>query len=68
MIAGETGYLAKTTDGGATWTTMSAFSSSYTSRFHAISMLDSSVAYVVASPSSGSSGGVVYETLDGGST
>lgn len=68
MVAGENGYLAKSTNAGLTWTTMTAFPSTYTSRFHAISILSTSVAYVVASPSSGASGGRIYETFNGGAS
>jgi photosystem II stability/assembly factor-like uncharacterized protein len=68
MIAGDTGYLAKTSDYGATWTTLTAFASTYTARYHAISVLTSQNAFVVASPSNSASGGLIYRTLDGGTT
>lgn len=69
MAAGELGYLAKTTDGGATWTAMTAFDSSFTARFHSISVLSSTDAYVAAFPDGGATAlGVIYYTTNGGTT
>lgn len=69
MAAGASGYIAKTSDGGVTWTTMTAFSNSNGAKFHDISMVSSTEAYVAASPDDGiASLGVIYGTSDGGST
>lgn len=65
MAAGMNGYLAKTTDGGSTWTAMSAFDSSYSALYNTISMLSPSEAYVAAA-ALGESAGVIYRTVDGG--
>ena len=63
MAAGASSYVAKTVDGGATWSTMSVYSSgSVTTRFHAIYMHTDSEAYIAGS------NGEVYSTDDGGST
>eukprot|EP01031_Cornospumella_fuschlensis_P037075 gene37075-45002_t len=66
MAAGALGYLAKTENGGSTWTTMTAFSSNYTARFRSISLLSTSEAYVAAYSATGASVGVIYRTLNGG--
>eukprot|EP01031_Cornospumella_fuschlensis_P036522 gene36522-44304_t len=66
MAAGALGYLAKTENGGSTWTTMTAFSSNYTARFRSISLLSTSEAYVAAYSETEASVGVIYRTLDGG--
>lgn len=70
-MVGGVGYLARTTDSGNTWTDMTAlaFGTSYTARFHSISILSTSIAYVAAFPSDGATSiGVIYQTTDGGST
>lgn len=63
MAAGAASYVAKTEDGGATWTALSVFSSGdVTVRFHAIHMRSSTDAFIAGS------NGDVYSTFDGGST
>lgn len=63
MAGGTNAYVARTTDGGATWTNMTVFSSSTVSvKFHAISMLSDSVAYV-----SGDNGDI-FRTLNSGTS
>lgn len=61
MAAGLNSYVAKTTDGGVTWTAMTVFGSSITIRYQAISVLGTQSAYVAGS------NGQIYRTLDGGS-
>ncbi|RYG69784.1 hypothetical protein EON64_01855 [archaeon] len=68
MTAGALGYLAKTENGGSTWTVMPAFPSDYTARFRSISLLTTSEAYVAAYNASEASSGVIYRTVDGGVT
>lgn len=65
MAAGTKGYLAKSSDSGATWTNMTAFSSAYTAQYHSISVLSATEAYVAAFPISGASAGQIYRTTDG---
>lgn len=62
MAAGLNSYVAKTTDGGATWTRMTVFSSSVTIRYQAISVLGTQSAYVAGA------NGQIFRTLDGGSS
>lgn len=62
MAAGLNSYVAKTTDGGATWTRLTVFSGTVTIRYQAISVLGTQSAYVAGS------NGQIYRTLDGGST
>lgn len=64
-MAAGTGYLAKTTDGGATWTNITAFDSTYSTNFHTMSMVSAAEAYVAASTVSL---GLIYSTTDGGTT
>lgn len=62
MAAGLNSYVARTTDGGATWTRMTVFSSSITIRYQSISVLGTQSAYVAGS------NGQIYSTINGGSS
>lgn len=63
MVGGSSSFVAKTTNGGQTWTQMSIFQSSGISiRFHSISMLSDYVAYVAGSD------GTVYMTTNSGTS
>ncbi len=63
MVGGLSSFVAKTSNGGKTWTQMSVFPSTVVDvRFHSISMLSDTVAYVAGSD------GTVYMTTDGGSS
>ncbi len=62
MAGGGSGFVAKTDDGGKTWTSLSIFSSSVTIRFHSISMTTANTAYVA-----GDNGVIVMTTDFGGS-
>lgn len=65
LAGGSSGYLAKTTDGGATWTKITLFASTATIRFHTISVITvSSSTYVYVTASSGS----IYWSTDQGSS
>jgi photosystem II stability/assembly factor-like uncharacterized protein len=69
MAAGEKGYIAKTANGGSTWSTMTVFSTDYIARFRSVSLLSESEAYVAAYPQDGiTSAGLIYRTLNGGSS
>ncbi|RYG93715.1 hypothetical protein EON65_58495 [archaeon] len=68
MAAGASGYLAKTLDGGSTWTIMTAFSTDYTAQYRSISVLSSTEAYVAAYSTIIDPKGVIYRTLNGGIT
>jgi photosystem II stability/assembly factor-like uncharacterized protein len=69
MVAGSNGFLAKTSTGGTSWTTMTGFPTTYTARFHSISLLSEVVAYVAAYPSDGITAiGLIYYTNNGGSS
>lgn len=52
MAGGASSYVAKTSNGGATWSTLSVFSTSVTVRFHSISMLSDTEAYVAGADGS----------------
>ena len=61
MAAGGASYVAKTVDGGATWSSISVYSSgTVTTRFHAIYMHTDLLAYVAGD------NGEIYSTDDGG--
>jgi photosystem II stability/assembly factor-like uncharacterized protein len=62
MAGGSSGYLARTTNGGKTWTSMSVFSSLVTIKFHSISMLTNDTAYVAGN------NGAVFMTTNFGSS
>lgn len=62
MAAGLNSYVAKTSDGGATWTRMTVFSGTVTIRYQAISVLGTQSAYVAGA------NGQIYRTVDGGSS
>jgi photosystem II stability/assembly factor-like uncharacterized protein len=63
MAAGQSAYIARTYNGGKTWSTMSVFSSTSTIiRYQALSVLSTSEAYV-----SGSTG-QIYKTVNGGNS
>jgi len=67
FAAGNSGYLAKSTNSGATWTAITnAYNSSFTSQYHSISALSTTEVYVCAFISSQPSR--VYQSVDGGST
>lgn len=68
MAAGASGYLAKTSDGGSTWTLMTAFSADYTAQYRSISVLTTTEAYVAAYSTTVDPKGVVYRTFNGGTT
>ena len=66
MVAGDTGYVAYTGNGGSTWTAVNVFganSSTYSIKFHSISMVSTKIAFVAGF--SGSSC-TIYKTIDGG--
>jgi len=63
MAAGASSYVAKTTDGGVTWQTLSVFTSnSITIRFHSISFVSTTEIYIVGS------NGEIRATYDGGTS
>jgi photosystem II stability/assembly factor-like uncharacterized protein len=62
MVGGANSYVAKTSDGGKTWSTMSVFSNSVTIRFHSISLLSDIEAFVAGSD------GIIYSTTNFGSS
>jgi hypothetical protein len=63
FAAGGSGYVARTTNGGAAWTRITTiFSSSVTIRFHAISIYQSSNVFIVGSS------GDIYWSSDTGTT
>jgi photosystem II stability/assembly factor-like uncharacterized protein len=62
MIAGSSSYVAKTSDGGQTWTKLTVFSSSIVLRFHCLSMISDTTAYIAGT------NGELYETSDFGTT
>ena len=68
MAAGANGYLARTLNGGSTWTVMTAFSTDYTSYFRSIAVLTTSEAYVAAYSTAVSPKGVVYRSSNGGTS
>lgn len=61
MAGGSNGYLSITYDNGATWSSITPFSSSVTIRFHSVTMLNSTEAFVAGS------NGEIWRTLDAGS-
>jgi photosystem II stability/assembly factor-like uncharacterized protein len=62
FAGGSAGYVAKTTDNGATWTRISIFASTVTIRFHAISTFQSVYVFIVGS------NGAIHWSSDTGST
>lgn len=63
MAGGASGYVAKTNDGGESWTKMTVFSSSSVSvQLHSISLLSNTDAYVAGDD------GSVYMTVNFGSS
>ncbi|MCL5291274.1 MAG: YCF48-related protein [Actinobacteria bacterium] len=58
-IIGEGGYVAKTTDGGATWT---AQTSGVTSRLRSVQAIDLNTAFAVGDA------GIILKTINGGTT
>jgi photosystem II stability/assembly factor-like uncharacterized protein len=62
MAAGASSYVAKTSDGGKTWSTMSVFSNSVTIRFHSISLLSDTEAFIAGAD------GKIYKTTDFGAS
>lgn len=69
MVGGD-GFLAKTTDAGNSWSVITtAYPSNYTARFHSLSMISTTEAYVAVFPSDGQTSlGLIYKTVDGGSS
>eukprot|EP01031_Cornospumella_fuschlensis_P026812 gene26812-32397_t len=68
MSAGDNGFLAKTENGGLSWTSMTAFPTTYSAQFKTLSVLSVTEAYVAAQSGSIDPKGLIYRTLDGGST
>lgn len=62
VAAGVNGYVSKTTDGGATWSSIAISGYSGTIRYHSISTLSTSNYFVAAS------NGKIYSTTNGGSS
>ena len=64
MVAGLSGTVLKTTNGGSSWSSISdpIITSSISFRYHCLSMLSSSEIYL------GGSNGAIYVTTDGGSS
>lgn len=68
VAAGADGYLAKSSNGGNSWTAMTAFGAGYTAQYHSLSIVSATDAYVAAFD--GSTGSIIYvtTTLSGVST
>ncbi len=64
MVAGLSGTILKTTNGGSSWSSISdpIITSSISFRYHSLSMLSSSVIYL------GGSNGAIYVSTNGGSS
>lgn len=66
MVAGDKGYVAYTGNGGKNWTAVNVFgtnSSSYSIKFHSISMVSTTIAFVAGFTGSTCT---IYKTVDGG--
>ena len=66
MVAGDKGYVAYTGNGGKNWTAVNVFgtnSSSYSIKFHSISMVSTTIAFVAGFTGSTCT---IYKTIDGG--
>lgn len=67
IIGGLDGFVARTNDYGATWTSISPFSSSYLIRYHSISFISVSDVYIAGYRDS-EQDGAIYSSSDGGTT
>lgn len=67
VIGGLDGFVARTTDYGASWTPVSPFSSAYIIRYHSISLLSVSDIYVAGYRDSEQDGAIYYSS-NGGTT
>lgn len=69
MIAGDSGYVAKTINGGLYWTILNVFNSTnYICQFHSISMISTSVVFISGYEASTGVTSSVYKTINGGTT
>ena len=69
MIAGDSGYVAKTNDGGLSWNIVNVFNSTgYVCLYHSISMVSASIIFISGFIQSSEVTSVIYKSTDGGST
>jgi photosystem II stability/assembly factor-like uncharacterized protein len=62
MIAGDSSYVARTSDGGLSWTSLTVFSTSVNIALHSMSLISATEAYVAGQD------GEVYKTVDFGTS
>jgi len=66
IAAGQDNFVARTTDGGTTWTTVTVFSNAATIiRYRSVSFISALEVYIAGTVDSG---GEIYKSIDGGET